>query len=293
MADMKVSVASYSFHGMINAGEMDVFSYLDLLKYRYHVDYADIWTEGCLKTLDVEFLKRIRKAMDERGLTLANLCVDGPYVWCDDPEERAAHKASMLEYLRAAEILGAKTVRIDFGVDGEGMKTAFRRRNAAPEEVYTMSEEAFTYLADTYREYCGIVSNFGAKIGPENHWGWDRIPAYLRKVYDAVDHPAYGHLYHLSNFYDDPEGGEAFCIEHAMHTHFHANSMPYAIDVARKLYQSGYQGTYGVEHHSGKLEPQRVEWQLASLREILAEIRLEEETGVACEKAYMNSMYGV
>ena len=64
MADMKVSVASYSFHGMINAGEMDVFSYLDLLKYRYHVDYADIWTEGCLKTLDVDFLKRIRKAMD-------------------------------------------------------------------------------------------------------------------------------------------------------------------------------------------------------------------------------------
>ena len=38
MTDMHVSVASYSFHGMINAKELDVFGYFDLLKYRYHVD---------------------------------------------------------------------------------------------------------------------------------------------------------------------------------------------------------------------------------------------------------------
>ena len=68
MADMNISVASYSFHGMINAGEMDVFSYFDLLKYRYHVDWADIWTEGCLKSLDEDYLKKIRRAMDEREL---------------------------------------------------------------------------------------------------------------------------------------------------------------------------------------------------------------------------------
>ena len=293
MADMKVSVASYSFHGMINAGEMDVFSYFDVLKYRCHADYADIWTEGCLKSLDEDYLRKVRKAMDVRGLTLANLCVDGPYVWCDDPEERAAHKASMLQYLRAAEILGAKTVRIDFGFDREGIKGAFGGKRTAPEDVLTMSEEAFTYLADTYREYCGIVQEFGAKIGPENHWGWDRVPAYLRKVHEAVNHPAYGHLYHLRNFYNDAEAGEEFCIEHAMHTHFHANSIPYAMEVARKLYKSGYEGTYGIEHHSAKLEPERVEWQLASLREILAEIRMEEESGETIEKPYMNGVYGV
>ena len=293
MSDMKVSVASYSFHAMIMAGELDVFSYLDLLKYRYHVDYADIWNEGCLKSLDADYLKKIRKAMDEKEMSLANLCIDGPYVWCDDPEERAVHKASMLEYLKAAEILGAKIVRIDFGTDGPDRFSAFRKRNAPPEEVYTMNDEAFNYIVDTYREYCNIVADFGAKIGPENHWGWDRIPAYLKKVCDAVDHPAYGHLYHLRNFYDDPEGGEAYAVKHAMHTHFQADSVSYAMVVARKLYESGYEGTYGVEHHSGKLEPQRTEWQLATLREILAELRVEKETGVPCEKAYMNGVYKI
>ena len=291
MSDMNVSVASYSFHGMINAGEMDVFSYLDLLKYRYHVDYADIWTEGCLKSLDTDYLKKIRKAMDVRGMTLANLCVDGPYVWCDDREERLSHKASMLQYLKAAEILGAKTLRIDFGFDRDGIRSGFGGKRTTVEDVCTMSEEAFTWIVDTYREYCGIVYDFGAKIGPENHWGWDRVPAYLKKVHEAVDHPAYGHLYHLRNFFDDPEGGEAFCVAHAMHTHFHANSIPYALEVARKLYQAGYEGTYGIEHHSAKLEPKRVEWQLASLREILAEIRMEEESGTPVETSYLNGIY--
>ena len=78
-----------------------------------------------------------------------------------------------------------------------------------------------------------------------------------------------------------------------MHTHFHANSIPTAMDIARKLYKSGYEGTYGIEHHSGKLEPQRVEWQLASLREILAELKVEEESGEPCAAPYMNGIYGI
>lgn len=291
MADMNISVASYSFHGMINAGEMDVFSYFDILKYRYHVGWADIWTEGCLKSLDDDYLKKVRRAMDERELKLANLCVDGPYVWCRDPEERAAHKASMLQYLRAAEILGAKTVRIDFGFGDEGIKNAFNGKAKTAEDYYTMTDEAFEYLVDTYKEYCGIVSAWGAKIGPENHWGWDRVPAYLMKVHEAVNDPAYGHLYHLRNFFDNAEEGEAFCIKNAMHTHIHANSVPYAIDVVRKLAAEEYTGTYGIEHHSGKLEPVRVEWQLASLREIIAEVQEERAGGEPVSEAFMNKVY--
>ena len=144
---------------------------------------------------------------------------------------------------------------------------------------------------DTYKEYCGIVSAWGAKIGPENHWGWDRVPAYLMKVHEAVNDPAYGHLYHLRNFFDNAEEGEAFCIKNAMHTHIHANSVPYAIDVVRKLAAEEYTGTYGIEHHSGKLEPVRVEWQLASLREIIAEVQEERAGGEPVSEAFMNKVY--
>lgn len=291
MADINIAVASYSFHSLINAGEMNVYNYLDLLKDRYHVNYADIWTEGCLKSLDEDYLKKIKRAMDEREIKLANLCVDGPYVWCDDPEERAAHKADMLKYLKAAKILDAKTIRIDFGFSGDGQKSGFGIGKKKKEEVYTMSDEAFEYIVAAYKEYCGIVSEWGAKIGPENHWGWDRVPYYLIKVHDAVDDPAYGHLYHFRQFYDEPELGEAHCVKNAMHTHIHANSIPYAIDVVRKLYESGYNGAYSVEHHSGKLERERVDWQLGSLREIIAELRDEADSGEIAKTAFMNKMY--
>ena len=121
-----ISLASYSFHGMLAEKRADVFTYLEMLKYRYNVAYADIWT-GFLPSLDPDFLKKVRASMDLKGARLANLCVDGPHLWVDDEDRRMAHKKQMLEYIAAAYLLGAKTVRVDFGgTDG-----------------YTMSEEAF------------------------------------------------------------------------------------------------------------------------------------------------------
>ena len=258
MKDMKIAVASYSFHGAMYDGQCDVFNYLNLLKYRYGVTNADIWT-GYLPTLDDEFIGKVRAMMDREGIELANLCVDGPHLWMDDPEKRAEHKAKMLEYIQVAHKLGAKSVRIDFGGT----------------EGHTMPDEAFEYIVATFKEYCAICEELGMKIGPENHWGWDRVPEYLEKVKNAVDSPAYGHLYHLGNFYDEPERGEALALSYAMHTHIHADSMPYAKEVIRKLKNLGYEGAYSVEHHSGKLEVERVDWQLATMRALIAELDAE------------------
>ncbi|MBR4205905.1 MAG: sugar phosphate isomerase/epimerase [Clostridia bacterium] len=271
---LKVSVASYSFHGMLGSGECDVFRYLDLLRFRYHVRTADIWT-GFLPAIDDDFIGKVRRALDRNELTLANLCVDGPHVWENDPDRRAAHREQMLKMLRAAHTLGAKTVRIDFGgTDG-----------------HTMPPEAFEYIVKTYREYAAICSDWGMKIGPENHWGWDRVPEYLEAVKNAVDSPAYGHLYHLRNFYDEPERGEALCISYAMHTHIHANSMPYAKDVIRRLANAGYEGAYSVEHHSGVLEPERVDWQLATVRGLIAELDMEGYEEYA-KPSFFEGVYG-
>ncbi len=287
MSDFNISVASYSFNKLITSNQLDVYGYLDLLKYRYHVDYADIWSDATQKSTlssrDMDYVKRVRYALDQRGMKLANLCVDGPYVWCNDEKERADHKRTMLEYLNIARELDAKTIRIDFGCNGTIMD-GFRN------PTKDMPDEAFKYITETYKEYCAIVSEWGAKIGPENHWGWDRIPEYLVAVCKEVDHPSYGHLYHLRNFFDEVEMGEEYAISHAMHTHIHADSIPYAKDIIRRLAKSGYTGTYGVEHHSGKYETERVEWHVGSLRALIAEVRNEslEETSV---NSYMTNVY--
>ena len=273
MPEFRTAIASYSFHGLLGQGKCDVFNYLNMLRYRYNISNADIWT-GFLPTLDEDFIAKVKDTLDRNALSLANLCVDGPHVWMDDPEQRKAHRLQMLETIKAANKLGAKTIRIDFGgTDG-----------------HTMPEEAFEYIVKTYKEYCGICWDLGMKIGPENHWGWDRVPEYLEKVKNAVDHPAYGHLYHLRNFYDEPEKGEALAISYAMHTHIHAGSMPYAKDVIRRLALSGYEGVYSAEHHSGKLECERVEWQIATVRGLIAELQ-EEGLENEAAPAYFNGIY--
>ena len=268
---MKLAVASYSLHQMVYDGKLDVFGYLNMIKHDFRVEYADIWS-GMLPTLEESFIRKIREEMDRLGLKLANLCVDGPYVWHPDPDTRVKHKAEMLEYIRAARQLGAESVRIDFGGQDE-----------------EMTDEAMKYLIDTYKEYCELCGAFGCKIGPETHWGWDRVPEYIRKVRDGVNSPWYGILYHIDNL-EDIEAGEDLCIEHAMHTHIHAKAITTkAKDVICRLMKAGYTGAYSIEHHSGQLEVERTHWQLACLREIMAEIAVE---GVDTkEKAYMSQLY--
>ncbi len=273
MTKFPMSVASYSFHGLLGEGKCDVFRYLTLSKDHYKVPMVDIWS-GFLPTLDDDFISKVRSELDRLDLTLANLCVDGPHLWMDNADERAEHKKKALEYIRAAEKLGAKTIRIDFGGTAG----------------HTMSEEAFDYIAATYREYAEICGNAGMLIGPENHWGWDNVPEYLEKVCQAVNHPAYGHLYHFRNFFDETERGEAYGIAHAMHTHIHAATVVYAKDVIRRLALSGYQGSYSIEHHSGHLEIARTDWQIATVRGLMAELNDEGLENVATDN-YFSGIY--
>ena len=253
-------------------GRLDVFGYLELLYSRYRVGFADIWS-GYLPTLDESFIKKIRAEMDRRGIELANLCVDGPHLWMDDPAEREQHHTLALEYIAAAKILNARTIRIDMGCHSN-----------------ELSAEAFDYISRTYLEYAKICHDEGMRIGPENHWGASRVPANLKRVQEAVNHPGYGHLLHFENFTEELELGYSTVIPVAMHTHVAANTIPVAKDIIRRLAAAGYQGTYSVEHHSGALELERVAWQLGSLRAILAELAQEGLEGPA-KPDYFQSIY--
>src|SRR5688572_31697965 len=114
---MQISIASYSFHGLIASGQMNVFGYLESCRYRYNVHVADLWNGLLGKTVDQQLdpalIKAVREGMDERGQTCVNFHVDGCHVWEDDAATRDRHHQLALRYLKAAEQLGAKTFRID------------------------------------------------------------------------------------------------------------------------------------------------------------------------------------
>lgn len=275
MKNMNIALASYSFHGLIDVGSMNIFGYLETIYSRFHVQYADIWT-GLLppSAIDEAHLFRVRSFMDEHDMKLANLCVDGPSVWEDDAHQREANRLLMLDYIRAAAILGAQTIRIDFGgKNGE------------------MTEEAFLYIVARYKEYCALCQVHGMKIGPENHWGWDRNPDYLIRVRDAVNHPAYGHLLHIGNWTEgEQEKMLEACLPNLMHMHISAESLPFAKDILRRIALTDYTGAYSVEHHSGEHELIRVQWQLGAVKGLLAELQSEGFENTA-QKSFFEKIY--
>jgi len=256
---MQLSVLSYSFRGLLLAGRIDVFGYLEACRYRYHLSAADIWNRFLIST-DESYLEKVREGLDERGLILADLCVDQAHVWDDDADVREGNYRNAVAHLRAAEILGAHFVRIDAGSRRE-----------------QWSSEEFDHIVRRYREYARIAQNGGFRVGAENHWGPEKSWANLKRLYEAVDHPAFGLSIHIGGWAGTQEEKDIADREVApwvAHTHF-----PWAIcegsleEKMANLHSAGYAGYYSVEHHRGEQEYAEVAIQLAKLRAVLEKWR--------------------
>ena len=253
---MNISIASYAFHGLLDEGKMDVFGYLESSKYRYGVDAADIWNY-MLTSTDEGYIRKVREAMDEKEMVLANLCVDSAHIWDPNPDERAKLRENALAHLRAAVILGAKTVRIDMG--GQSSE---------------MTDEQFDVTVAGYKEYTKFAADNGFKMGPETHFGPALVAENQKRVRDAVDSPAYGVLLHIGHWVADPDACDKMAAPWTMHTHVDARVCATNVeDRMRMLLDEGYEGYWGVEHHSAKNEYSEVEWQLAVVRQTLVRVR--------------------
>ncbi|MEZ4860270.1 MAG: TIM barrel protein [Caldilineaceae bacterium] len=245
---MNIAIASYAFHGLLRAGQIDLFGYLESCRYRYGLRTADIWN-GMLTSTDDNYLATVKRALEERELTLVNLCVDGPHIWEDDPAVREQHYQDALHFLHVAEVLGAQTLRIDAGVRADHF-----------------TDEQFDGIVTRFREYAERAHDSGYKVGPENHWGAEVIPANMVRICQAVDHPGFGVLLHFRG-----NEGDAQMAPWAMHTHISWEITEDSLHESMStLRDAGYQGCWSVEHHTGQDEYAEVAVQLAKVRAELA-----------------------
>ena len=259
---MNISILSYSFRGLLNEGKMDVFGYLETCKYRYHLDAADIWS-GFFPSTDEEFLSKVREGLDERGMALADLCVDDAHIWEPDPAKREQNHQRALAFLKAAVPLGAKFVRIDAGGREE-----------------SWSDEAFDHIVMRYKEYAQYAFDHGFKTGIENHWGPEKSWANLKRVYEAVDHPGFGVSCHIGGWSGSPQEideADRLVAPWVCHTHIAWNICEGPLTAKLKnLWDVGYTGYYSVEHHSAKHEYSNVAIQLAKVSDTLQRLRAGE-----------------
>ncbi len=259
---MNISIAGYSFHGLVHAGAMNVFGYLESCRYRYHLRTADLWC-GLLGSdpsvyLQPAFVDRVAVALRERGLTLVNYHADGCHVWEEDEAVRARHLTLAEQHIAAAEQLGARTIRIDTG---------------GKERHWT--SEQFDTIARQFRTWAKRASDHGYRIGPETHWGADNYADNQLQLARAVDSPGYGVLLHMGKPLElTPDDYDRQLAPFAMHTHIDQKTTETRLASALQiLLDANYTGAFGIEHHSAKNEYNEVAAQLGAVQRTLSQLR--------------------
>ena len=255
---MKVSIATYAYHGMLADGVIDVFGCMEAVRFRHDLRAIDIWNGFTPDELafDGDFQKKVRYGLIERELVHANYCVDGCHVWWDSPDERAAATVTALKQLQAGVAMGARTIRIDCG--GEGTE---------------WTDEQFDTIVGTMRQFAQFADDHGIKAGPESHWGAELVPDNMERLARAVDHPAFGVLIHVGHWEKaTPDEGDRRLAPWCMHTHVDAaNTETRLADAIGILLDAGYDGYFGVEHHTGRNEYAEVAYQVAAVQRALSD----------------------
>ena len=254
---MELSICSYSFHRLLEAGHQDVFKYISDC-HALGCTQLDLWNGHLPSLLDdearpegpssftleytqlsapeMDYIARIKATADITGLPFGCLAVDGAHIYEPSPEARQAQQIMAYRWLNIAEQLSAQQIRIDSG---------------GPPE---MPEDVLELIVTGYNDLIPRAGEKGIEVVIENHWGASRIPENVVRILDAV--PGLGLLFDTGNW---PEGmretGWTRCARYARATHlktyaFDAEGNETTVDIPRAmriLQEAGYQGAWGIE----------------------------------------------
>lgn len=244
-----ISIEGFSFHGMLREGTMDLFHQLESIRYRYGLQAVGIWN-GFLASTEDAYLAKVRQALDEKAMTVPSLACDWCAVWADDEAEREKQHQNALANIKAAKALGAKSLRIDWGIQQD-----------------TITDEELAFIAKRYHEYCRLAEDFGCVVGPENHFGASRDPELMLRMVEAVNHPSYKLLLHVQRWISGRDTADERLAPHAAHVHVNAETL--TAEKLQSMTAAGYAGGWGIEHGAGSDEYRVTQEQLDAVKLVL------------------------
>jgi hypothetical protein len=246
------SIGSWSFHALFNSGKMNLFGYLESIKYRYHLSHADIWNGMLLSTED-DYIQSIKDTLVEEGLTVANLAVDGADVWHDDPSIREQKYQKALTYLDIARRWGVQTLRIDMGINS-----------------IEVNDEQYEFCIHRYREYAQFAYDHGFKVGPQTHQPAAQSPQNLKRLHEGISAPGFGIVLNVNRWLVDKEIGDEIVAPFTGHAQLDRAFVDFTgselLQKVQLLRQGGYCGCWSLEFRGGANEYLEVERDLLGIR---------------------------
>lgn len=190
----EISLAQWSLHRTIRAGELDNLDFPRAARERFDIDAVEYVNQFFMdKARDDRYIGELRRRCDESG-------VRSLLIMCDqlgelgNPNARRRNEAveNHKPWVGAAYALGCHSIRV----------------NAASEGTW---EEQQKLAADGLRKLAEYADGAGLNVLVENHGGLSSNGEWLASVMRLADHPRLGTLPDFGNFLldwsrrDDPE----------------------------------------------------------------------------------------
>jgi len=252
---MDFSIASYSFHRLLQAGRQDMFKYVtdsrdlgasQLDPWNWHlapIKGEDDTYKATEKAFERHFsettkryIEQVKAATEAVGLAFGCVAVDGAHIYEPDLEKRKINRASAYRWLDVAARLNARQVRLDSG---------------GPE---SMPDDVFEIIVDGYVDLINRANDLGLEILIENHWGPSIVPENLIKLLTEID--GLGLLFDSANWVDGrQDDGWTMCASYASAVHIQTSEFDDSgndptvdvVRVVRLLQAAGYEGVWGIE----------------------------------------------
>ena len=263
--DFEISLAQWSLHRSLYAGELDHLDFAKISKENFGIDGIEYVNSFFFeKAEDKSYLREMKNRADDYG-------VKSLLIMCDnegslgDPNNQKRQKAVENHYKwhEAAKYLGCHSIRVN----------AYLTESLHGLEVgdYTKTgsyENQVSLAADGLRKLTEFGANIGINTIVENHGGLSSDGAWLASVMKAVDHPMCGTLPDFGNFriegdrwYDRYKGVKelmpfAKAVSAKSHD-FDSNGNETRTDFFRMMdivLDAGYSGYVGIEYEGSEMD---------------------------------------
>lgn len=183
-----ISLAQWSHHkafqGRAGVEKIDPLDFAKISMQRYGIDaieYVNSFYKQHKQSDD--FLKDLRKAADDHGVTSVLIMCDGEGN-LGDPDEAKRLKAvdNHKRWVEWAKFLGCHSIRVNAHSSGT-------------------AEEQMKLAADGLRRLCEFGDSHGINVIVENHGGLSSNGEWLAGLIKATDHPRAGTLPDFGNFW--------------------------------------------------------------------------------------------
>jgi sugar phosphate isomerase/epimerase len=148
------------------------------------------------------YLTEVRKAIDDAGVRIPNIAVDGPDISLEEDIARGVHLEATRQWFHVAHAVGSASIRVNSGGDVDASDTQLER------------------IVEGYQSLAEMGEREGIRVLIENHGGASYKPRNIQYFLEAVGSPWFGSCPDAGNFPDGTwEEGIAVMAPYAQSTH--------------------------------------------------------------------------